>query len=452
MPSCLWLKNPSGVFTANNEDAAGGLVVEGRTILELIPNGGQPSISVDATVDLSHCVMTPGLINTHHHFYQTLTRCLPEAINKPLFPWLQTLYKVWQKITPEMLASASRLAALELMHSGATTLGDHHYVYSEGLTEAVDIQIDALATTKARLQLTRGSMSLGQSCGGLPPDSVIQDEATILADCEDIIKRHHQTGPGAMLQIALAPCSPFSVSEALMRETAKLAQHYNVLTHTHLAETEDENAFCQRQFGMRPLDYLEQCGWLHRNTWLAHGIYFNRDEIQRLGKAGVGIAHCPSSNMLLASGICPTLDLQAAGCSIGLAVDGSASNDSSNLIQEVRQSLLQQRLKYGAERVTAETVLRFATAGGAGLYHRNDIGQLAPGYQADIAIFKLDEMRFSGVGDAVAALVTCGAHQVDRLMIGGQWVIEDGMHCTIDKQETIAEHQHLAKTLRQLAD
>lgn len=452
MTTNLWLKNPLGVFTANHLDAAGGVVINGKTIVELVPAGKQPRVSIDHSVDVSNCVLTPGLINTHHHFYQTLTRCLPEAINKPLFPWLKSLYKVWQNITPEMLATASRLAALELMYSGATTLGDHHYVFSDSLTDALDIQVAALQDTGARLQLTRGSMSLGESKGGLPPDSVIQGEQVILDDCERAIKRYHQPDAGAHLQIALAPCSPFSVSTELMRATAQLAKQYQVLTHTHLAETEDENQFCLSQFGMRPLDYLEDCGWLHQNTWLAHGIHFNPEEIQRLGSAGVGIAHCPCSNMLLASGICPTLDLQQAGCNIGLAVDGSASNDASNMIQEVRQSLLQQRLKYGAERITAETVLGFATLGGAKLYQRPDIGQLAPDKQADIAVFKLDEPRFSGVGDPIAALVTCGAHKVDKLMIAGNWVIKDGLHCTIDEQELIREHQLVAKKLRELAD
>jgi len=446
-----WLKNPAGIYTGNDLNAGGGVVVAGNSIVELVGSGQKPSLDYDRIIDVSGCVITPGLINTHHHFYQTLTRCLPSAINKPLFPWLQTLYKVWQHITPEMLASASRLASLELMLSGATTLGDHHYVFSKQLAGAFDIQVEALTLLGARLNLTRGSMSLGEKQGGLPPDTVIQDEDAILADCERVITRYHQTGPDAKLQVALAPCSPFSVSAELMQNTAELARKYDVLTHTHLAETEDENQFCLQHYGQRPLDYLAECGWLHSKTWLAHGIHFTAEEIARLGQAGVGIAHCPCSNMLLASGTCPTLELQAAGCNVGLAVDGSASNDGSNLIQEVRQSLLQQRLKYGAEQITAETVLHFATLGGARLYHRPELGQLAPGKQADIAIFRLDDLRFSGAGDAVAALVTCGAHQVDRLMVGGQWLIEDGEHCTIDKQQLMAEHHQLARKLQDLA-
>ncbi|BFM07992.1 8-oxoguanine deaminase [Halioxenophilus aromaticivorans] len=450
MTTNLWLKNADAIFTACDQPASGLVIADGK-ISQVLTPGQSPTVQIHQQVDLSGCVVTPGLINTHHHFYQTLTRCLPQAINKPLFPWLQTLYQVWQHITPEMLATASQLAALELMSSGATTLGDHHYVFSQQLAGAMDVQVSALKELGARLQLTRGSMSLGESQGGLPPDSVIQDEQSILDDCQRVIAQYHQPGPGAMVQVALAPCSPFSVTQELMQATAKLAEQSNVLTHTHLAETEDENDFCLRQYGLRPLDYLEQCGWLHNRTWLAHGIHFSDTEIKRLGAAGVGIAHCPSSNMLLASGICPTLELQQAGCAIGLAVDGSASNDCSNMIQEARQSLLQQRLRYGAEKITAETVLGFATTGGTKLYQRNDIGTLEVGKQADLAIFKLDEMRFSGAGDPIAALVTCGAHQVDRLMVAGQWQIIDGEHCTMDKQALIAKHQELAESLRRLA-
>ena len=252
--STTWLKSPLGVFTGNSINADNGIVVRGNVIVELVAKGQQPSSPITHIEDVSGCVVTPGLINTHHHFYQTLTRCLPQAINKPLFPWLQTLYQVWQHITPEMLACASKLAALELMHSGATTIGDHHYVFSQSLESAIDVQVEALLGAGARLQLTRGSMSLGQSKGGLPPDSVIQDEQTILDDCQRVVQRYHQVGPGADMQVALAPCSPFSVSQELMQATAKLADQQQVLIHTHLAETEDENQFCLDQYGLRPLD------------------------------------------------------------------------------------------------------------------------------------------------------------------------------------------------------
>jgi 8-oxoguanine deaminase len=447
----IWLKHPAAVFTANSENAEAGVVVAGSQIVELVKSGEKPKIQIQQTIDCSNNVILPGLINTHHHFYQTLTRCVPSALNKPLFPWLKTLYKIWQNLDPEMLASATQIATLELMLSGATTVSDHHYVFPKGLENAIDIQAEVISQMGCRATLTRGSMSLGEKDGGLPPDSVIQNEDTIMQDSQRVIDLYHQRTEGAMLQIALAPCSPFSVSKQLMLDTAKLAEKNDVLLHTHLAETEDENQFCLREFGARPLDYLEQCGWLQSRTWLAHGIHFNQDEISRLGQAKVGIAHCPSSNMLLASGICPTLALAAAGCKVGLAVDGSASNDASNMIQEVRQSLLQQRLKYGAERITAQQVLHFATLGSANVLNRPDLGEIAIGKQADLALFDLDELRFSGAGDPVAALVQCGAHQTNKLMIQGKWIIEDKLHGKEMQKQLIEKHQKLAIKLQSLA-
>lgn len=448
MSQRIWLKHPAGIFTGNDQDASNGVVIESDKIIELVAKGKQPVGEIDQVVDARDCVITPGLINTHHHFYQTLTRCVPAALNKPLFQWLQTLYQVWQHLDEDMLYHATQLAALELLRSGASTVCDHHYVFPKGLENAVDVQVEALNDLGVRALLTRGSMSLGQSSGGLPPDSVIQDEDVILADSVRVIERYHQRGEGAKLQIALAPCSPFSVSQSLMQETAVLAEQHDVLLHTHLAETEDENDFCLATYGMRPLDYLESCGWLNQRSWLAHGIHFNSEEIQRLGQAKVGIAHCPSSNMLLASGICPTLALQAAGCPVGLAVDGSASNDGSNMIQEVRQSLLQQRLRYGAEQVTAETVLGFSTQGSAAVMRRSDIGELAVGKQADLAVFKLDELRFSGAGDPLAAIVLCGAHHAEKVMVAGQW-----LSCNADEMaaELQQRHQRLAQRLQRIS-
>ncbi len=444
----LWLKNADAVFTGNHEDATNGIVVQGDKIVELVASNNKPTVLVDQEIDLSGRVLIPGLINSHHHFYQTLTRCLPAALNKPLFPWLTSLYKVWQNLTPEMIAISSKLAALELMLSGATTVSDHHYVFTPNISNAIDIQIEALKSLGCRMHLTRGSMSLGESQGGLPPDSVVENEDVILKESERLITSYHERKDGAMIQLALAPCSPFSVSKNLMIESAQMAEQYDVLLHTHLAETEDENDFCLEKYGVRPLDYLEQCGWLNSRTWLAHGIHFTDEEIKKLGNAKIGIAHCPTSNMLLASGMCKTLDLQQAGCRIGLAVDGSASNDGSNMITEVRQSLLQQRLVYGAEKITAETVLGFATSGNASVFHRSDIGELSVGKQADLAIFNLNELRFSGAGDPLAALVICGGHRVEKLMIAGQWVINNFEHSTINAEELKSLHGQLAKQLR----
>lgn len=428
-----------------------GIVIKNDKIQAVLGPGESPNIPIDNTVDCSDKVITPGLINTHHHFYQTLTRAVPGALNKPLFPWLQFLYKIWANLDEEMIALSTRMASLELMLSGATTVGDHHYVFPSGLENAIDIQVGIIKSIGCRAVLTRGSMSLGQSAGGLPPDRVVQSEQVILDDSVRLIDTYHQRNEGAFIQLALAPCSPFSVSRELMEQTAVLAAKKDVLLHTHLAETEDENTFCLREYGMRPLDYLDACGWLRPGTWLAHGIYFNRDEIKRLGQQRIGIAHCPSSNMLLASGICPTIELEQAGCTIALAVDGSASNDCSNMMQEVRQSLLQQRLRYSAAQITAEKVLGWGTKGGAALYQRNDIGELKPGAQADIALWAIDEMRFSGVGDALAGLVTCGAHKVDKLMVAGKWLIENSQHFTDLQQQYISMHSQAAKRLQNLA-
>ncbi|NCP64158.1 MAG: 8-oxoguanine deaminase [Paraglaciecola sp.] len=445
-----WLKHPAAIYTGNAHNAGAGIVIQGTRIIELVASGEQPIHKIDVSIDCSERILTPGLINTHHHFYQTLTRCVPGALNKPLFPWLKFLYRLWQHLDEEMLYSATQLAALELMLSGTSCVSDHHYVFPKGLEQAIDVQVAALQSLGCRATLTRGSMSLGESKGGLPPDSVIQSDDVILLDSQRLIDLYHDDQDDAMLQIALAPCSPFSVSTSLMENTAALAMQNKVRMHTHLAETEDENTFCQRTYGMRPLDYLESCGWLNANTWLAHGINFDPQEIQRLGKARVGIAHCPSSNMLLASGICPTIELQQAGCPIGLAVDGSASNDCSNMIQEVRQSLLQQRLRYGAQTITAELVLGYATRGSAQVLGRHTLGQFAPGYQADIAMFSTNELRFSGIGDPLAALVTCGAHQVDRLMIAGRWVIEDKQHVSVMQETLMQRHHQLAKKLQHI--
>lgn len=451
MSTATWLKSPVATLTDAQTDAGGGIVVRDGTILEVIAAHGSPNIAVQETVDLSDSVLLPGLINTHHHFYQTLTRCVPAAMNKPLFPWLKTLYPIWQNLDAAMLSAATELAGMELMLSGATTVADHHYVFPSGLSDAIDVQVEAIRKLACRALLTRGSMSLGESQGGLPPDSVVQSEEDIMRDSERVIDAYHERGDGAMLQIALAPCSPFSVSKSLLRDTAALANNKDVLLHTHLAETEDENRFCVDKYGLRPLDYLEECDWLHDRTLLAHGIHFLDEEIDRLGKAQVGIAHCPSSNMLLGSGICPSLDLIEAGCRFGLAVDGSASNDSSNLIQEARQALLQQRLRFSPEHITPDEVLRWATQGSASLLRRDDIGAIRVGMQADLAIFSLDELRFSGAGDPLAALVLCGAHRVDRLMVNGEWLVESSSHSRYLESELIARHRELAKKLQSAA-
>ena len=444
-----WIKRPSAVYTANDLDAAGGVVVRGDRIVELVGTGKEPVTPVENVFDASGLVLLPGLINGHHHFYQTLTRACPPALNKPLFAWLKALYPVWANLTEEAVAVSTRLALAELMLSGCTTASDHHYLFSAAVPHAIDVQAEAASEMSTRVVLTRGSMSLSADDGGLPPRSVTERESTILAESERLIRRYHDAAPHAMCQIALAPCSPFSVTRELMRETARMARAHGVRLHTHLGETHDESEFCVTKFGMRPLDYLEDVDWLSGDVWLAHGIHFTQSEIERLGAAGTGICHCPSSNMVLASGICPVNDLLSAGARVGLGVDGSASNDCSNLMQEVRQALLIGRLRYGAEPVTHQSVLRLATRGGADLLGRPELGEIRPGAAADVALFDLDALRFSGHGDPLAALVLCGASRVSDLMIAGVWRVRRGEMLGIDLEALTREHRRIA---RELAD
>jgi 8-oxoguanine deaminase len=419
-----WLKNPLAVLADN---AGAGIVVQGDRIVECLPAGATPSQPVESVFDASNHVLLPGLVNAHHHFYQTLTRAHPRAINKELFDWLTALYPVWAKVVDrDSFRLATRLALTELLMSGCTTASDHQYLFPAGIEDAMDIQAEEAANLGVRITLVRGSMDLSIKDGGLPPDSVVQDTSAILADCERVIERFHDALPGSMCQVALAPCSPFSVTRELMERTAELAEKCGCRLHTHLGETEDENAWCLERFGCRPVDYLEQTGWLGDRTWLAHGIHFDDSEIDRLARCGVGVCHCPTSNMVLASGMCRTMELEAAGVTVGLGVDGSASNDSSNLMEGVRHALLINRLQYGAASVTHLDALRWATEGSARCLGRRDIGVLAPGMQADIAMFKLDELRFSGAGDPIAALVLCGAHRADRVMVAGKWLVEEG--------------------------
>ncbi|WP_421206432.1 8-oxoguanine deaminase [Aeromonas sp. 601027] len=443
----IWIKNPLATFTPETVDGRGGLVIENGLISEVLAAGQQPARPCEQLFDARDHVVLPGLINTHHHFYQTLTRAWGPVVNQPLFPWLKTLYPVWARLTPDALALASKVAMAELLLSGCTTAADHHYLFPRGMEESIDIQVAAVRELGMRAMLTRGSMSLGEDEGGLPPRHTVQGQQQILDDSLRVVRQYHERGAGAQIQIALAPCSPFSVTEEIMVESARLAAELDVRLHTHLAETLDEEAFCLARFGLRTVDYLEKVGWLGDRTWLAHGIHFNPDEIARLGAAGTGVCHCPVSNMRLASGICPTLDLEAAGAPVGLGVDGSASNDASNLMQEARQALYLQRLRYGAERITPRKVLEWATVGSARLLGRGDLGELLPGKQADLALFKLDDLRFSGSHDPVAALILCGAERADRVMVGGKWRVVDGAIEGLDIEQLIARHKVAAAAL-----
>ncbi|MGJ4917087.1 8-oxoguanine deaminase [Bradyrhizobium sp. HKCCYLRH2060] len=441
----IWIKDPLAILA---EGATRGVVVKDGRIVELVPAGAEPATAGAVAYDASAHVVIPGLINTHHHFYQTLTRALPAAMDRELFPWLKALYPIWAKLTPEALDAAVTVAMAELMLSGCTTTTDHHYVFPAGLEDAVGIEVAVAKRLGIRVLLTRGSMNLSERDGGLPPDSVVQDEDTILADSARVVTTYHERGPDAMVQIALAPCSPFSVTGSLMQKTAALADKLDVRLHTHLAETEDENRFCEQMFGCRPLDYLEKNGWLGPRTWLAHGIFFNAEEMKRLGKARTTISHCACSNQLLASGCCPVCEMEEAGVGIGLGVDGSASNDGSNLMQEVRAAFLLQRARYGVGRISHKDALRWATKGSAACVGRPELGEIALGKAADLALFKLDGLRFSGAGDPIAALVLCGAHRADRVMVGGRWTVVDGAIPGLDVGGLIDRHSAAARAMR----
>ena len=438
----LWLRDPIAVLA---EGAERGIVVEDGVIAELVPTGAADPVH-DAVYEASRHVVLPGLVNTHHHFFQTLTRAHPDAINRELFPWLKALYPRWgDHLNRDRFRLATRLALTELLMSGCTTASDHLFVFPADMPDAVDIEVEEAEALGMRIALTRGVINQGMKSGGIADERLMQDDDVVLADCERVLARYHDRSEGAMTTVALAPCAPFNVTREMMCAAADLAETHDCRLHTHLGETEDENDFCLHRFGRRPLDYLEEVGWLSERTWLAHGIHFDDGEVARLGRHRVGVCHCATSNMVLASGICRTKELEAAGAIVGLGVDGSASNDASNMMEEVRHALMIGRLRYDAETVTHLDALRWATEGSAALVGRSDIGKIAVGKQADFALFTLDELRFSGAGDPIAALVLCGAHAANRVMIAGDWRVENGAPIGVDLARLRAEHGEAAK-------
>lgn len=398
----------------------------------------------DLEIDATGHILIPGLVNTHHHFYQTLTRNLPAGQDATLFNWLVAHYPVWARMDGDAIASASRIAMAELMLSGATTAADHTYIWPNGAR--IDDQIHAATEMGMRFHAARGSMSVGKSAGGLPPDHAVEDEAFILKDSQRAIETFHDASHGAMTRIVLAPCSPFSVSTSLMRETASMARHYGVHLHTHLAETRDEEAYCKELFNQTPVEYAEANGWVGDDVWFAHMVHPHHTEIERLGRHRCGVAHCPSSNMRLASGVAPIKALQAAGARVGLGVDGSASNDSSHMLSEARQALLLQRVTNGHDALSAREALRLATRGGAEVLGRNDIGYLAPGMAADIVGYRLDSLPLAGgaVHDPLAALVFCMPPRVDLSIINGRLRIKEGRLLDIELAPLIERHNKIA--------
>jgi cytosine/adenosine deaminase-related metal-dependent hydrolase len=396
----------------------------------------------DETIDLTGHVVLPGLVNTHHHLYQTLTRAFPGAQNSGLFDWLRTLYPVWARITPDHVRTATRLGLVELALSGATTVFDHQYLWPNG--SRIDDQLAGADGLDIRFHISRGSMSLGESDGGLPPDSVVEGEKAILEDTQRAIETHHDPARGATRRVAVAPCSPFTVTPDLMRESATLARELGARLHTHLAETKDEEEFCIERFGSRPVEYMEALGWTGPDVWYAHAVHVADDEVERMGSSGTGVAHCPTSNMRLASGTAPIGRYLRAGVPVGLGVDGSASNDSSHMLAEARQAMLLNRLADGPG-FTARQALQLATTGGAAVLGRDDIGVLAPGYAADFIAIDLDRVDFAGaLHDPVAAVVLCAPARIAHSFVGGRHLVRDGQVVGVDLEALIDRHNRLA--------
>jgi 8-oxoguanine deaminase len=437
----LWIKAP---LAALGEGVEGGVVVEGTRIVECVARGAAPAMAPDAIFDASAHVLLPGLVNAHHHFYQTLARAHPAGMRLDLAPWLVEMYPIWARMDERDLRLATRVALAELLLSGCTTAADHHNLFPPGLERAIDIEVEEARALGVRAMITRGAMSFSAKDGGLPPDHVVQSDEIVLADCERVAKTYHDPAPGAMTQIAFAPCSPYAVTKPLMPALAALAERLDVRLHTHLCQVEDEERFSVQAHGLRPVDFLDSVGWLNPRVWLAHAVHFNAGDIARLGAAGVAVCHLAAADMWLQAGICPVADFEAAGSAVGLGVDGSSSNDSSNMMEAVRHSLLLQRLRYGP-RVTPRDALRWATEGGAKCLGRVDIGRLAPGMEADLALFKLDAPRFSGAIDPLSALALCGAHRADRVMVAGQWRVADGAVVGLDLERLLAEHRAAAR-------
>jgi 8-oxoguanine deaminase len=446
------IKNAAAIVTmdpAMMRIDGGHIVIEDWAITSVGVGEPDKAACEGATViDVSGKVVLPGLVNTHHHMYQTLTRAVPSVMDAKLFDWLKGLYPIWAKIGDDGFYFAALVAMAELMLSGCTTTTDHQYLFPKGTGKILDAQIEAGRQIGIRFHPTRGSMSLSEKDGGLPPDSVVHDEDEILADSERIVKQYHDSKPGAMTRIALAPCSPFSVTPRLMKQTAVLARRLGVRLHTHLAETIDEQDYCLQIFGRRPVDYLEDNEWMAGDVWLGHGIFFDDDEVKRLGHVHAGVAHCPSSNMRLGSGFARVNDLLAAGAHVGLGVDGSASNDSSHMLGEVRQAMLLTRVKYGADAMTAIDALRLATLGGAQCLGRDDIGMITPGRAADLAIFDLSDIGYSGAWDPVGSLLFCQPRRVSTLIINGRVVVQDGQLLTINMDDVQRKHRKISEGLR----
>ncbi len=444
--STLLLKHADLLVTmdaARQRIPDGGLFVRDNEIVQVGPTADLPE-TADTVIDAAGMVVLPGLVNTHHHLCQTLTRCI--AQDNVLFDWLVTLYPIWARLTPEAVYVSAKVGLAELMLSGCTTSSDHLYIYPNGVR--VDDEIQAAVELGIRFHATRGSMSLGRSQGGLPPDNCVEDEPFILRESRRAIETYHQADRFGMVRVALAPCSPFTVTADIMRSSAELARAYDVRLHTHLAETKDEEEFCLEKFGARPVDYVASLGWTGPDVWHAHCVHLNTAEVSLFATTGSGVAHCPSSNMRLASGIAPVRAMRDAGVRVGLGVDGSASNDSSHLLAEARQAMLLQRVTGNPSALGAQEALEIATLGGASVLGRDDIGSLAAGMAADFIGYRLDRLSFAGARhDPLAALVFCTPPNVDLSVINGQVRVRDGAIVGLDTHALARRHNEISRKL-----
>lgn len=457
MNRTLLIEHASVVATfddAQSELADASILIRDNVIAEVGPMAGH-GMAVDEVIDARRHIVIPGLVNTHHHMFQSLTRAVPGAQDAELFGWLKRLYPIWAGLTPDMLRVSSQTAMAELLLSGCTTSSDHLYLFPNGCT--LDHSIEAAQEIGMRFHATRGAMSVGESKGGLPPDRLCEAEDAILADTERLIRRWHDPASFAMTRVAAAPCSPFSVSRDLMRESASLARSFGaahgVRLHTHLAENDNDVAYSKEKFGMTPAEYAEDCGWLGDDVWHAHCVRLDAPGIARFGATGTGVAHCPCSNMRLGSGIAPVSAMRRAGVPVGLGVDGSASNDGADMLGEARQAMLLARVAAHdnaapngmTAAMTARTALQIATRGGARVLGRTDIGAIAPGMAADLALFRLDDVGFAGaLHDPIAALVFCAPRRADYTVVNGRVVVREGRLATLDLESLIKRHNQLA--------
>jgi 8-oxoguanine deaminase len=422
------------------EHESGWLLVEDGAVAE-VGSGAEPE--ADERIDLAGAVVTPGLVNTHHHLYQTLTRA--RAQQADLFGWLRELYPTWAGIDAEAEYAAARTGLAELALSGCSTVFDHHYVFPQGRTGLVEAEVQAARELGVRIVASRGSMDLGVSNGGLPPDELVEDIDAVLADTERLVGDLHERGPGAQVQIAVAPCSPFSVTKRLMTESATLARRLGLTLHTHLAETLEEEAYCMELYGATPVEYLTDLGWLGPDVWCAHCVHLSADDTADFAASKTGVAHCPTSNLRLGAGVAPVRDYLDAGVRVGLGVDGSASNERGDLLLEVKQALLVARGRSGAAALTAREALRLGTRGGASVLGRDDLGSLEPGKRADLAVWSTSGLELGGADDLVAGLVLSSPHRVDRLVVEGEDVVRAGALVNADEDEIARAHRTQAR-------